>query len=250
MVAVGGDLFHLVRLVDWLVPDELSEIVSISSPTSDDRYAALQSLGAGNAIPRGMMGMVVNQRNLDAHYNQFKWVGHCLRPNLTKAEAEKGLTLKEWAFQCEKAGQEKPRFAKRDEKQHKNFLEFQQEFGFPAPDPAYRPLGQQGKRLDADAPVECDFCGRYAPVSRMPACECGEFYCSAACRLADWQDHKTVCAQARDAAGTSAMIDRIWLAQRGVTHDLEGRQIDVPRGSRAPKIYSDGGGGAPGCPQM
>ena len=39
-------------------------------------------------------------------------------------------------------------------------------------------------------PQECDYCG-VRGVS-LPVCECGESYCSPACRLAEWKNHKEV----------------------------------------------------------
>jgi hypothetical protein len=71
----------------------------------------------------------------------------------------------------------------------------------------------------------CDYCSRHS--ASMPVCECGESYCSPECRLADWDGHKKICAQALPAS-TLRKLNKAWLVlRRGYTVDVEGRTIEI-----------------------
>lgn len=222
----------------------------------DEGYRTLEQAGVAEAIFQNeqMLYPLVNQKELDSHFNYFKWVGHCMS---TTAENGKGHTQKDYQLMCEKSGSFFGTFSKSSKAHDPNsteiigFDKFVERWGHPQPNPNFRNSGLKGAPIDEDAPVMCDFCHRYAIINEMPQCECGEYYCSAACRLADWESHKSICAQARDTSELSATINRMWLASRGVTHDLEGRLIDLKKGSEAPKLFGEYGSLQPDvCPMM
>jgi hypothetical protein len=74
-------------------------------------------------------------------------------------------------------------------------------------------------------PQRCGYCLRYA--TSMPVCECGESYCSPECRLADWDSHRKICAQAMPGS-MLRKVNKAWLVLRkGYTKDAEGRAIEI-----------------------
>ena len=74
-------------------------------------------------------------------------------------------------------------------------------------------------------PQECDYCGVRA-IS-LPVCECGESYCSPACRLAEWKNHKEVCEMALENMFVVNLVDQLWLLRKGYVMDCEGTPITM-----------------------
>ena len=97
-------------------------------------------------------------------------------------------------------------------------------FGYPSIDQSQRKKSLIGLSYDF-LPQVCDYCGNHATF--LPVCECGESFCSPACRLAEWKNHKNICEQALDNIIIVNMIDKLWLLRKGYKSDFEGRVINI-----------------------
>lgn len=215
-----------------------------------------QQANPGNPYcsPAFLRSAMFPQRNIDAHWHARTWVLLCTHETFNVKDETKpkfrGYTL----AQCKHAfsltgfeyrGPADVTGASSWSQEPMSLSEFSRRYGEPQVSESFRGHLEQGApvRIAGDClPVRCDHCHLFKEYGKMPQCECGEFFCSAECRLAEWENHKHICAQARTATGeVSLSTNRIWmLHEKGVTHDLEGRRIEDRYGSRAPEGY-DGG---------
>eukprot|EP00392_Amoebophrya_sp_AT5.2_P007806 g7825.t1 len=176
---------------------------------------------------------IMTQLESDLLWKHACWLMHVYYPDGYASQKE-GLTLAEYQTLFKKAGMQVGRggFAAAGGKKMP-FNELMQCCG--QPQAAYPPRTDEYLGTLPDfVPLLCDHCHEYKRNDEILQCECGEFYCSAECRLADWEaGHRAMCAQALMMRGTAGQLDRAWLKANGISKDAEGRELSVEHGSGA-----------------
>jgi len=170
----------------------------------------------------------LSQRETDAKWKDFMYLGQVKDCNLTRHQQKlKGgrITLKEWNERLEMNGYERvsliPPHVESTVIEFKTFMEV---YGFPMIDESTRDEARIGVSHEF-APHECDHCGIRA--TSLPSCECGESYCSPACRLAEWKVHKEVCEMALDNMCLVPWVDKLYMRRKGYRYDCEGVEITL-----------------------
>jgi len=175
--------------------------------TNDTRLASHLSV----QVQQGEIG----QRELDGHWVHWQWVAACA----DGLEESKLRTLGEWNAINSAAGcrlfPSKPGTGSGE---RFDFDVIKRHYG----QPRRAALGEPSY----DDPIGCDFCGLLG--LDIPQCECGETYCSAACRLAGWEDHASICGMAICGNQSYNRVTRLyWTNECGLDKDLEGVPIDI-----------------------